>query len=84
MTNEPLLLPLVVLCFWIGLYPRPLFQVLEKPVDYLVAKVDPGYAAAAKTAAGGSPSASGAAAAMLPKMLSTLPAVAAPAVGGAK
>ena len=35
------LLPLVVLCFWIGLYPKPFFDVLQKPVDYIVAKVDP-------------------------------------------
>jgi NADH-quinone oxidoreductase subunit M len=35
------LVPLVVLCFWIGLYPKPFFRVLEKPVDYLIAKVDP-------------------------------------------
>jgi NADH-quinone oxidoreductase subunit M len=40
------LLPLVVLCFWIGLYPRPFFRVLERPVDYVVAKVDASYAAA--------------------------------------
>ena len=38
------LLPLVVLCFWIGLYPGPFFRILEKPVDYVVAKVDPDYA----------------------------------------
>ena len=30
------LVPLVVLCFWIGLYPKPFFEVLEKPVDYVV------------------------------------------------
>jgi NADH-quinone oxidoreductase subunit M len=40
------LAPLVVLCFWIGLYPRPFFRVLEKPVNYVVAKVDPTYATA--------------------------------------
>ena len=39
------LMPIVVLCFWIGLYPRPVFRVLEKPVNYVVSKVDPGYAA---------------------------------------
>jgi NADH-quinone oxidoreductase subunit M len=40
------LLPLVLLCFWIGLYPRPFFRVLEKPVSYVVAKVDPSLATA--------------------------------------
>ena len=38
------LMPIVVLCFWIGLYPRPFFRILEKPVDYVVSKVDPDYA----------------------------------------
>ena len=38
-----LLLSLVVLMIWIGIYPKPLFDVLEKPVDYVVQKVDPGY-----------------------------------------
>ncbi len=37
------LMPIVVLCFWIGLYPRPFFDILKKPVDYIVAKVDPAY-----------------------------------------
>ncbi len=39
------LMPIVILCFWIGLYPRPFFEVLEKPVDYIVRKVDADYAA---------------------------------------
>jgi NADH-quinone oxidoreductase subunit M len=38
------LLPIVVLCFWIGLYPAPFFRVLQQPVDYVVAKVDARYA----------------------------------------
>ncbi|MDH3745287.1 MAG: NADH-quinone oxidoreductase subunit M [Acidobacteriota bacterium] len=33
------LLPIVVLCFWIGLYPKPFFRVLEQPIDYIVQKV---------------------------------------------
>ena len=37
------LLPIVFLCFWIGLYPRPFFRVLKQPVDYVVSKVDPVY-----------------------------------------
>ena len=37
------LVPVVLLCFWIGLYPKPFFRVLEKPVDYVVQKVDPDY-----------------------------------------
>jgi hypothetical protein len=40
------LLPLVVLAFWIGIYPKPLFDVLEKPVHELVERVHPGYYAA--------------------------------------
>jgi len=34
------------MCFWIGLYPKPFFDIMEKPVDYIVQKVDPEYAAA--------------------------------------
>jgi NADH-quinone oxidoreductase subunit M len=33
------LVPVVLLCFWIGLYPRPFFRVLEKPIEYVVQKV---------------------------------------------
>src|SRR5688572_13830315 len=38
-----LLLALVALMVWIGIYPKPLFDVIEQPVDYIVRKVDPGY-----------------------------------------
>ncbi len=37
------LAPIVVLCFWIGLYPKPFFKVLEKPVDKLVQQVEMRY-----------------------------------------
>jgi NADH-quinone oxidoreductase subunit M len=37
------LLPLVALAFWIGIYPKPLFDVLEKPVHELVERVNPEY-----------------------------------------
>ena len=40
------LIPLVVLAFWIGIYPAPLFRVLEQPVHRLVEAVHPGYYAA--------------------------------------
>jgi NADH-quinone oxidoreductase subunit M len=35
------LMPLVILCFVIGLWPGPFFAVIDKPVHYVVAKVDP-------------------------------------------
>ncbi len=35
--------PLLVLAFAIGLYPKPLFQVLDQPVNQLVQTVRPGY-----------------------------------------
>ena len=37
------LLPLVFLAFWIGIYPAPLFQVLDKPVQRIVQTVNPSY-----------------------------------------
>ena len=38
-----ILVPLVVLAFWIGVYPKPYFDVLEKPVQQIVERVRPGY-----------------------------------------
>jgi NADH-quinone oxidoreductase subunit M len=53
------LLPLVLLCFWIGLYPQPFFRILERPVRYVVERVDPAYSqglpAAVSAAAATSP-----------------------------
>ncbi|HJQ38035.1 MAG TPA: NADH-quinone oxidoreductase subunit M [Thermoanaerobaculia bacterium] len=38
-----LLLALVALMVWIGVYPKPFFDFIEKPVDYVVRKVEPRY-----------------------------------------
>ena len=32
--------PIVVLCFWIGLYPKPMFDILDRPVADLVQKLE--------------------------------------------
>jgi len=37
------LLPLVALAFWIGIYPRPFFAYIEKPVQRIVQQVNPGF-----------------------------------------
>ena len=37
------LVPLVVLAFWIGLYPKPFFEILDEPVTRLVRQVDRSY-----------------------------------------
>jgi hypothetical protein len=37
------LVPLMMLAFWIGLYPAPLFRVLDQPVQQLVERYDPHY-----------------------------------------
>ena len=31
--------PLLIMAFWIGLYPKPFFQILEQPVNQIVANV---------------------------------------------
>jgi NADH-quinone oxidoreductase subunit M len=35
--------PLLVWAFWIGLYPKPYFEILERPVAQIVERVKPGY-----------------------------------------
>ena len=37
------MVPLIIVAFWIGLYPAPFFKALDKPVNKLVEKVQPGY-----------------------------------------
>jgi NADH-quinone oxidoreductase subunit M len=35
--------PLIALAFWIGIYPKPLFDILDKPVAQIVTRVRPDY-----------------------------------------
>jgi len=35
--------PLVIAAFWIGLYPKPLFEILQQPVNQLVLSIRPDY-----------------------------------------
>jgi NADH-quinone oxidoreductase subunit M len=37
------LVPLVVLCFWIGIYPKPFFEIIDPPMRRIVNRVNPGY-----------------------------------------
>src|SRR5437870_6439550 len=39
--------PFIAWAIWIGIYPKPYFDVLEKPVAQIVERVRPGYYAAA-------------------------------------
>ena len=34
------LVPLVLWCFWIGIYPKPYFEVMDKPVALIVERVE--------------------------------------------
>ncbi len=49
------LVPLVIWAFWIGLYPKPFFNVLEQPVNAIVERVNPGYFKAAPASAAAAP-----------------------------
>jgi NADH-quinone oxidoreductase subunit M len=37
------LVPLIIMAFWIGLYPAPFFKALDKPVNKLVRIVQPDF-----------------------------------------
>jgi NADH-quinone oxidoreductase subunit M len=37
------LVPLVFLAFWIGIYPKPFFALIEKPVEKIVRQVNPSF-----------------------------------------
>src|ERR1051326_677114 len=44
-----LMVVLIACMIWIGVYPKPFFDMIEQPVNYVVQKVDPGYFAASTT-----------------------------------
>jgi NADH-quinone oxidoreductase subunit M len=46
------LVPLVVLAFWIGLYPRPFQEMLQPAVSRIVRQMEPGGGVAAASSAG--------------------------------
>ena len=56
--------PLLVCAFWIGIYPKPFFRVLERPAAQIVERVSPGYFAERGLAnpIGATPASAGAAA----------------------
>jgi NADH-quinone oxidoreductase subunit M len=43
--------PLLIMAFWIGLYPKPFFQILEQPVNHTMALARPDYPQPAVNAA---------------------------------
>jgi len=47
--------PLVIMAFWIGLYPKPFFQILEQPVKQIVEAVQPPNPNAPTNAQAGAP-----------------------------
>lgn len=49
-----LLVPIIILCFWIGLYPKPFMQTFDASVTQLITKVDPGNFSSGKTNGHGS------------------------------
>ena len=43
--------PLIAAALWIGLYPKPLMEIMDAPVHKLVEQVQPGFHAAEALAA---------------------------------
>src|SRR5258708_38641808 len=43
--------PLLIVAFWIGLYPKPFFQILEQPVNHTISMARPDYPLPAVNAA---------------------------------
>jgi NADH-quinone oxidoreductase subunit M len=44
------LVPIVICCFWIGLYPKPFFRILEKPVAEIAQRLSAGEPSSQTTA----------------------------------
>jgi NADH-quinone oxidoreductase subunit M len=44
------LVPLIIWAFWIGVYPKPFFNVLDKPVNALVERLNPNFFKAPQSA----------------------------------
>ncbi|HEX9011949.1 MAG TPA: proton-conducting transporter membrane subunit, partial [Anaerolineaceae bacterium] len=77
--------PLIVWAIWIGVYPKPYFDVLEKPVAQIVQRVRPTYfAAAAVQAPAGGEHTAGAASHSAPAVPETPPPVPPAPEGGAR
>jgi NADH-quinone oxidoreductase subunit M len=49
------LIPLIAFAFWIGIYPKPFFQIAEAPVKQIVQRVNPSYYLAQEHAAATAP-----------------------------
>jgi NADH-quinone oxidoreductase subunit M len=49
------LVPLIFFAFWIGIYPKPFFDVVKAPVDQIVQRVNPGYYLAQQRASATAP-----------------------------
>jgi NADH-quinone oxidoreductase subunit M len=58
--------PLLIAAFWIGLYPKPFFQILEQPVNQIVQTVRPRYPRGGAVNASAQPAAVGGATAVMP------------------
>jgi NADH-quinone oxidoreductase subunit M len=45
-------MPLIAWAIWIGVYPKPYFEILQRPVAEIVERVRPGYFAGQPARAG--------------------------------
>ena len=36
-------IPLIIMAFWIGIYPKPFLNIIDKPVEKIVRTVNPDY-----------------------------------------